>query len=330
MAARPAKTPLASAFQLPDGLRSRVVDLDQGSPEWLEWRARFYTASQAPAVLDVNPWFPRTPMELFLLRTGQLEVAVNAYMVKGQDLEFAARQLVSREVGDALVPRCVELEGSPMPMAASLDGVTGSWDVGAEIKVPNAGSKSKLWLADEAPVNYLAQMAHQLICTPALDEIGLWAYADDLDEVRCVELLKRKSSRAADIIERVWRGWLSYDHAAGEMVAPQAGPRDRVKRDDAEWQAAEKAWQEAKARADEAADVEAAAKKALVDLAQAALGATVSGGIATVFRTVRAGNIDWKAAPIQKAIADAGVNPDDYRGKSITSWSVRQAGKAGA
>ena len=48
---------------------SRIVQLTQGSPEWLEYRRSRRNASETAAVMGLSPW--NTPYQLWLEKTGR-------------------------------------------------------------------------------------------------------------------------------------------------------------------------------------------------------------------------------------------------------------------
>ena len=66
-----------------------IVELVQGSPEWLDHRVKHRNASETPAVLGVSTWV--TPFMLWELRTGRRQQAVNVAMRRGTQLEPVAR-----------------------------------------------------------------------------------------------------------------------------------------------------------------------------------------------------------------------------------------------
>jgi predicted phage-related endonuclease len=51
-----------------------VINLKQGSAEWLAHRQQYRNASETPAVLGASPWV--TPYQLWELRTGRREQEV--------------------------------------------------------------------------------------------------------------------------------------------------------------------------------------------------------------------------------------------------------------
>lgn len=306
---------------------SRLVQLEQGSQEWHAWRATRYTASNAPAVMAENPWFPRTPRDLYLLQTGQKQVVVTAAMRAGNSDEPRIRELTALAVGledDTGHPACVEADVDGIPLGASLDCVCWRRKSAWELKRPSAGSAADLWTASEAPRNYYWQMVHTLVVADELEQISLVAYAHDLDQVRVVQTIRRYE--LAEDIARLVNAWRTYDDALSNLEAPALTDADVVDLDaDADWQAAAAAFTAAMQAVRDAEAAAATAKDDLLVLAKArGQGAKVRGAGVQAFSSTRAGNVNWKAAPIVSALAAAGVDPEAFRGKSSTFWTVKE------
>ena len=106
---------------------SAVLKLVQGTPEWHRHRAQFRNASESAAVMGLNPW--QTPYQLWLVRTGRLEVLVTAPMQHGTQLEPKARAAYEEQTGSVMQP-LVLTEGD---YSASLDGITLEGDLIVEI-----------------------------------------------------------------------------------------------------------------------------------------------------------------------------------------------------
>lgn len=306
---------------------SRLVHLEQGSQEWHAWRATRYTASNAPAVMAENPWFPRTPRELYLVDTGQKQVVVTAAMRAGNTDEPRIRELTAAMVGledDTGHPACVEAEVDGIPLGASLDCVCWRRKSAWELKRPGAGSGSDLWTATEAPRNYYWQMVHTLLVAQELEQISLVVYAHDLDQVRVVQTI-RQADIADDIVKLVM-AWRRYDDAVANLNPPALTDADVVDLDgDTDWQAAAAVYAAAMQAVRDAEAAAATAKDDLLVLAKArGQGAKVRGAGVQAFSSTRAGNVNWKAAPIVSALAAAGVDPEAFRGKSSTFWTVKE------
>jgi putative phage-type endonuclease len=97
---------------------SAIVQLTQGSPEWLAYRLAKRNASESAAVMGLSPW--TTPYQLWQIKTGRLVQATNLAMQHGTNLEPVARLAYETRTGLVMQPLVLE-DGL---YSASLDGMT--------------------------------------------------------------------------------------------------------------------------------------------------------------------------------------------------------------
>jgi putative phage-type endonuclease len=129
----------------------KVIDIEQRSLEWLMWRARGVSASDAAVILGlsdidvdddgsfgdgmVSPY--KTPWRLWGEKTGLLvpqDISQNPNVKRGIALEGPAIADFEERHGVFTLPLCVESSEHP-EIRASLDGLTDHGEV-VEIKVP--------------------------------------------------------------------------------------------------------------------------------------------------------------------------------------------------
>ena len=143
-------------------MKNKRVFLEQGSPEWLEWRGSLRTASETPTVMNVNPY--QSQNALRKQKSEQTSTFVNEAMVRGSNMEPIARAAVGEELGITLEPRCYEmgLFGASLDAFGELEGV----DIIVEIKCPSSPS-SAYWddLDEKHPTFW--QLVHQKLCSGA-------------------------------------------------------------------------------------------------------------------------------------------------------------------
>ena len=85
----PESSLILPAPQIPE--HYAVVELEQGSREWLEWRHKGIGASDAPAIMSENPW--KSATELLREKCGPArDLGLNAAMARGTQLEPEARR----------------------------------------------------------------------------------------------------------------------------------------------------------------------------------------------------------------------------------------------
>ncbi len=275
---------------------STIVNLVQGSAEWLEYRRSMRNASETAAVLGISPWV--TPYQLWLLKTGRREQVVNAAMLNGTALEPEARSAYELETGHVMQPLVMQ-DGN---YSASLDGITLQGDLIVEIKVPMRGANSSLWQAVEVgdvPGHYGAQLQHQLMVSGAT-LAHLWVCDGARGLLRVIE---RDESTMVTIRD----AWDGFSRFLATDTPPPLLPADTVLRDDAAWAEAARAYANAKRAALVADEALEGARQALVALAGHP---REEGAGVAVTRFWKAGSVDYK-----KVVELRGVDLEVYRGK---------------
>jgi len=145
-------------------------DLQPNTPEWLELRKGFRTASEAPIVLGISPF--QTPENFKLIKAGLKKQYYSKAMELGHTLEDQVRQHAGAHF-DLNFKEEIWTRGKYL---ASLDGIDG--DVLVEIKVSDHTYNA---LHDGViPEYYYAQVQQQLHCSPA--KVGyIYAYSPKKD-----------------------------------------------------------------------------------------------------------------------------------------------------
>ena len=176
-----------------------IINLLQGSSEWLSWRQSRITATDISIILGSNPW--KTKLELFEEKLGlRPSQPLNAAMERGQALEPEARKLASSEIGTVFNP--IVCESSKYPwLAASLDGISlGGYSI-LEIKCPKEFTHLEAINGNIAPY-YLDQMQHQLLVTGA-DGCFYFSYRPEyLDQPFVIIEIEPDLEKQAEIIAK--------------------------------------------------------------------------------------------------------------------------------
>lgn len=286
----------------------------QGTDEWKEWRRTRGGASEVAALMGCAPWFPRTPYELWLVKTGRAVVEVNAAMTRGTALEPAARAYAEELFGEVFEPQTAELDR----IVASLDGITFDGQCILEIKVPAKGRDSELWAHvkehQAPPEHYLWQVQQQLLCSGARLARFVVCHAEGeqiTDAIHCDVL---PDLQAHEAIKAAWAQFFAH---LDNDTPPALTDKDVRERDDREWRQAAAEWKAAKRHADEAAKAEKEAREAL--LALAGEQSTVGAGVKAT-RYFVAGNIDYK-----RAAEDAGVDLSKYQKPGRWQWRLTES-----
>lgn len=261
----------------------KEINLEQGTPEWHDWRRGKAMASETAAVMGISPY--QSIEQIRNNKRGSQKSFVTSAMQHGNDEEPKAREAYEQDVDELFQPACYE-SGE---YGASLDGINMDGDTLLEIKSPVDGKDSERYKqAAEDAINdfdYI-QVQHQLMVTGAK---------------RCVFL--------------VWGG----DQYATVTVMPNPGIWEQIvsawdsfwptvaERDDQEWREASEAYKEAKKVADEAATALTEAKKHLLTFMS---GTYAYGNGVRVKEVVRSGQVDWKKIQAEK-LTD--VDVEQYR-----------------
>src|SRR2546426_2239823 len=149
--------------------------MQQQTEAWQQWRAAGIGASLAPGVMGVNPWFPRTPYEVFLLLTKRVAPPPPTdAMRRGLELEAAARQAFEARTG-LLVEPCTRAHPQYPFLRASLDGITLDGTEIVEVKVPGRATFEAIRAARAVPPHYYWQIQQQLAVSGA-GRCHCWVY----------------------------------------------------------------------------------------------------------------------------------------------------------
>lgn len=152
-----------------------VIEHEQGSEAWKQWRMSRITATDISIILDSNPF--KTKLELWEEKLGfRQPTQLNSAMKRGQVLEPEARKLASELLEMEFDP-CVLQHDSYSWLAASLDGLVTKYDENVsgeqvcfdyilEIKCPK-GSTHDDALDCRIPKYYRDQMQTQLLVSGA-------------------------------------------------------------------------------------------------------------------------------------------------------------------
>lgn len=201
-----------------------LVDLEQGSAAWDEWRKGRRMASESSALLRCSPWPPRSPFELFEVKSGRRKIRVTPAMTGGLVDEPVARALYEITRCDLMVPYTVEAEGG---YGASLDGLSFDGARILEIKCPVKGTGSDLWARaarGQVPPHYQCQVQSQLMVTGA-ELCDFAVYAGDTHQLTIIEVRHDLAMQA-----RIRVAWDAFwpDYLAGR--SPGGDYLDLLKR----------------------------------------------------------------------------------------------------
>jgi putative phage-type endonuclease len=156
-----------------------IVELDQGTPEWLRWRQDGIGASEADAIMGRNPWKkPKAVLaEKFrFIPPYRQQGGGWGAAARGTALEPEARAHYQQHTGHAVEPACLQSHAQSW-LRASVDGICTQSRRLVEIK---CGEKVYAHSASThtVPNYYLGQLQHILAVT-GYDQIDFWCYLPD-------------------------------------------------------------------------------------------------------------------------------------------------------
>jgi putative phage-type endonuclease len=155
----------------------KIIELEQGSQQWLSWRQQHITATDAGIILGLNNF--KGIHQLWQEKMGFVEPEPsNPAMLRGQMLESIARDLLYDQVGLNFKPMVIESDIYPW-MGASLDGINYSRDAACEIKCMKLSKHLNVSLKTLDPCHY-AQIQHQIECS-GVDMVYYVSYHPEAD-----------------------------------------------------------------------------------------------------------------------------------------------------
>ncbi|WP_236232278.1 lambda-exonuclease family protein [Pseudomonas juntendi] len=193
----------------------KIHNVAQGSAEWHALRAKYFTASEAPAMMGVSKYQTRTEL-LHQKKTGIAQEVTAAQQVifdRGHATEELARPIVERMIGEDLFP----VVGTEDNLLASMDGMTSLGDTLFEHKLWNESLIAQVRSGELEP-HYYWQLEQQLLVSGAEKVIFV---CSDGTEANFVSLeYFPVAGRAAQLVE----GWKQFEADLGtfEPVAEVA------------------------------------------------------------------------------------------------------------
>lgn len=134
------------------------IELEQNTPEWLEFRRTKIGASDTPVILEISPF--ATPLKLWQQKLGLIINEKSYMMQRGHDLEDEARIKFSQLKLKKFSPK-VGVHPEYHWLMASFDGVSEDGEI-LEIKCP--GKEAHLSAVNGIiPEYYMPQLQHQMI-----------------------------------------------------------------------------------------------------------------------------------------------------------------------
>ena len=192
----------------------RELQVVQGTQEWLEARAKCFTASEAPAMMGVSPYKKRSEL-IREKATGivpEVDAATQRRFDAGHEAEAKARLIAEEMIGEELFPVTAVTDDGKF--LASSDGATMLYDIGWEHKLWNDGLAAQV-SACTVPESHRWQLVQQ--CMVFGFQKILFMVSDGTEEksVHCWF-----SPEPGDF-DRLLAGWGQFEQDVAAYVPPQ-------------------------------------------------------------------------------------------------------------
>lgn len=284
----------------------KIINVEQGTPEWLAWRKTVITATDCPAIRGTSPW--STAYKCWQKKLDMIdEQKSNEAMERGKRLEPIIRERFITKWGFNVTPAVVESSEYNF-LGASLDGIS---DCGKYIQEIKTGGEKLHKMAQDGivPDDYMDQMQHQLLVTGAV-KCFYTVGSEDVEKDITIEVFPDPEFEKAFIPEaRAFWKCVAFN----EPPALQNADYKDMSEDPA-WQDWTMAYLEANEKIKDLEAKKEAFRKELLKLCgnQSCLGNGVK-----VMKTIVRGRVDYEAIPELKII-----DIDKYRKASTTIWKI--------
>jgi putative phage-type endonuclease len=296
------------------GINMKIINnLEQGTPEWKEFRNTRIGASDIPSICGVSPY--QTVLQLWNQKLDGSETKENSAMEKGKQFEREVRELLNYHLpeGSKYVPVVCQHDSNEWAIA-SLDGYDGKRAI--EIKFCGREIFDMIGEGAGIPIHFQYQCQWQMYVT-GLEQITL-IYGTSLDTGKCKDFVVVRDE--ALICEIVNEASNFYDMMLS-FTPPEPTEKDIINRMDETWvKMSERMLAALEVLADAQAEVDAC-KQEMIFIAEGKN--SQGGGIKVSFRN-RQGMIDYKAIPAVKEMSTSQL--ERFRKKSITYWEVKANG----
>lgn len=187
----------------------KVINFNQGSDPWLEWRLNGVTATDAVVIgaelVDLELYRDESVWRLWSVKTAYAkakDLSRNPNVKRGKKLEEPARLKCQEHFKELIIPVCIESSYKPV-IRASLDGILPTGEP-VELKCPS----EPVWLDvvkngvhSEHYKRYWIQCQHQLLASGSKsgflvfyfqDQLKIFEIQADMDFLRELFLLEMK------------------------------------------------------------------------------------------------------------------------------------------
>lgn len=190
-------------------METQIVEVIQGSQEWLDFRATHFGASEAAAAMGLSPYMTRTEL-LTLKKTGiakEVSATTQAIFDKGHEVEALAREIIEARLDEELFSATYK-KGK---LSASVDGIDLHETFGWECKQFNQALFDSV-VAGVLPEQYKPQVQQCMYVTG----VSRWIFTvSDGTEKGTVSL---EVGADAAYISKIIQAWDQFDKDLADFV----------------------------------------------------------------------------------------------------------------
>lgn len=180
-------------------------DVEPNSPQWLELRKNYRTASEAAIVCGVSPF--TTPEKFKLIKAGLVRQYYSKAMSDGHRLEDLSREWANEKFGRGFKEEC----WTNGDYLASLDGIDGT----TLIEIKTSAFTYNHLVSGHVEEHYWLQIQQQLFCSPA--EVGyLVAYNPKTEQFAMSDPIEPDPG-AMTRIEAAWEAFDAMPTPEGDL-----------------------------------------------------------------------------------------------------------------
>ena len=200
----------------------KILDLVQGTPEWLSARLAHFCASDAPSMLGLSKHKSRTAL-LREKKTGEsqpIDDRTQALFDRGHEAESSAKPFAEDCIGETLSALVGVRDVDGLPLLASFDGITKSHMKSWEHKLYAE------WLAEyiennlDLPDSHWPQVEHQMLVSGSNETLFMVSNGAHGDDPVAILWYESQPERRA----RVIAGWKQFAKDLETFVVKEEEP----------------------------------------------------------------------------------------------------------
>lgn len=278
----------------------QIINVEQGSQDWLSLRKTKITATDASAIMGSSPW--KTRSQLYHEKiSNEPPMRPNARMQRGIDLEPIARNLFNIQTGWNMQP-AVAVKDFTM---ASFDGRDESIGSIVEIKCPGEKDHNEALLG-KVPTHYYSQLQHQMYVA-GVCKMYYFSF-DGMDGITI------QVKRDDEFIDKMIVEEKKFYDCLMSRTLPEPAENEYTQREDALWQQYASRWQSVTKSIKELEKEEEILRNHLIILSG---DCNSKGAGISLLQVQRKGNVDYGKIPQLK-----GIDLDQYRKGTTNSWRI--------